>query len=113
MCIRDRDSIYPTAQTDTYYVRCDGKTPFALSFDGFLTSEATLKYQINHTIFDTSCEGNDPVRLAIYTPSSDSITNNVITVDASGLTKTVSGRPFLDDAAYTVTKRSDFCRRCV
>ena len=106
----DKDSIYPTAQTDTYYVRCDGKTPFALSFDGFLTSEATLKYQINHTIFDTSCEGNDPVRLAIYTPSSDSITNNVITVDASGLTKTVSGRPFLDDAAYTVTKRSDFCR---
>lgn len=106
----DKDSIYPTAQTDTYYVRCDGKTPFALSFKGFLTSEATAKYQVNHTIFDTFCEGNDPVRLDIYTPSCDSITNNVITVDASGLTKTVSGRPFLDDAAYTVTKRSDFCK---
>lgn len=107
----DKDNVYPAGAPDTYYIKCDGKIPAALSFYGYLTAEASVNYQVNHTIFDTFCEGEQRVRLDVFTPSAETITDAVLTTDASGLIKTVTGRPLLEDAAYTVTKRSESCKK--
>ncbi len=103
-------SVY-CAGEDTYYVKCDGKTPFRLDFTGFLVGQATPEYQINHLMYRMQEEGKPPVTMDIYTPGSVTVHDGVIITDASGVTKTATGSGCLKDDSYTITRRSDHCRR--
>lgn len=104
------NSIYQ-AGTDTYYVRCDGKTPFRLDFSGFLLGQATPTYQVNHLMYWMQVGSATAVTLDIVTPNASAITNSTINTNATGVTKTLTGKAELKDDSYTITRRSDGCRR--
>lgn len=103
-------SVY-SAGADTYYVRCDGTTPFRLDFAGYILGQATTSYQINHMMYYMQVGSASAVILDVYTPSASTVTDGVITTNASGVMKTLTGKADLKDDSYTVTRRSDNCRR--
>ncbi len=104
------DSVF-FSEEDTYYVKCDGQTPFRLDFAGFLVGQATPSYQVNHLMYHMLQEGDDAVILDVYTPGATVIDTGVIVTNGSGVTKTLTGKAGLRDDSYTVTRRSDNCRR--
>lgn len=104
------DSIY-RAGTDTYYVRCDGKTPFRLDFSGFILGQATPTYQVNHLMYCMQVGSAATVTLDIVTPNASAITNGTIVTNATGVTKTLTGKAELKDDSYTITRRSENGRR--
>lgn len=104
------NSIY-RAGTDTYYVKCDGKTPFRLDFAGFIIGQATPTYQINHLMYCMQVGSESPVTMDIITPNVSVITGNTVVTNASGVTKTLTGKSELKDDSYTITRRSDSCKR--
>ncbi|MBR5248771.1 MAG: InlB B-repeat-containing protein [Lachnospiraceae bacterium] len=103
-------SIYQ-AGTDTYYVKCDGKTPFRLDFTGFILGQATPTYQVNHLMYCMQLGGAAAVTLDIVTPNVSVITDNMVITNATGVTKTLTGKSELKDDSYTITRRSNGCRR--
>ncbi len=106
----DNGSVY-AAQEDTYYVRCDGKTPFRLDFAGFLLGQATPVYQVNHLMYRMQTGNGTPVTLDVCTPNAAIVTGSMIVTNASEVTKTLTGRAELKDDSYTITRRSDNCKR--
>lgn len=106
------NNIYPAKEPDTYYVRCDGKTPFTLTFDSFLLGQASASYQVNHTIFNSVLpqEGEEKQIYDIITPSHEITPADIIT-RADGLGKEITGDVILEGGEYTVTTRSDSCRK--
>ncbi len=52
---KEHHSIY-RKDTNTYYVRADGKAPFMLSFQSYLRGEARADYQIDYQIFDVTTD---------------------------------------------------------
>ncbi len=106
----DSGSVY-LAQEDIYYVRCDGKTPFRLDFAGFLLGQATSVYQVNHLMYRMQIGSAIPVTLDVYTPNASAVTGSTIVTNASGVVKTLTGKAELKDDSYTITRRSDNCKR--
>ena len=106
----DSGSVY-LAGEDTYYVRCDGKTPFRLDFAGVLLGQATSTYQVNHLMYRMQIGKETPVTLDVCTPNASTVSGSTIITNASGVTKTLTGRAELKDDSYTITRRSDNCKR--
>ena len=104
------NSIYQ-AGTDTYYVKCDGRTPFRLDFTGFILGQATPTYQVNHLMYRMQVGSAAAVTLDIVTPNVSVVTGNTVVTNATGVTKALTGKSELKDDSYTITRRSDRCKR--
>jgi len=107
--ITQQDSVHPAAQANTYFVRCNGNTPFILKYNSYLDGSASDRYQINHSIFEYQTASGAPVQIQVTTPSIP-ITYETVTKTASDLIKNISGEMLIMDAGYTVTERSNWCR---
>lgn len=106
----ERGSVYPAGVEDAYYVRCDGETPFRMTFDGSVRGQARDSYQVNHTIFRSKAtDGTKEQDYDIYTGSRP-VADGTFLTQAKDLQKTVTGTPILMDGAYTVTARKDRCQ---
>lgn len=107
--IRSQESVYPAGQPDTYYVRCDEVTPVRLSFRSVVKGDASVEYQITHSIFESQMGTGEAAQMDVYTERAP-MTEGSVTTGADKLKKTVSGIPALTDDMYTVTERTDWCR---
>ena len=105
-----KGSVYKE-NTGIYYVKCDGITPFTMQFGSVMSGEASLLYQINHSMFYMKEVNNDFVTMDIETPMAERIGNTLITADAATLSKTFTGKTVLKDDSYTITRRSNWCKR--
>ncbi len=97
--------VYPAAGVNTYYVKADGSTPFAVLLEGLLCGTAREDYQINRGCFQTP--GGI---LSIIIPNRDSVTAGTYTYSMSKLQKMQVGTMDLQDASYTMAKRYNRCR---
>ncbi len=104
------DGIYPAATAKTYYVRCDGETPFEMRFGSYMIGAASNTYQINHTIFESQMTGQESGRNITVTPMHGIQSGSIVT-DASGLRHYVQGNPVLQSYSYIRTTRSNSNRR--
>lgn len=101
-------NVYRTKQENTYYVRCDGITPFLLQHEAYMDGRPTEDYQLNYTIYETRASGQNSAtaRNTIYTPSAVNPENDTET-GAEELIYSVEGTSFLGQYPYYVTRRSD------
>ncbi len=105
-----KDSIYQK-DSRTYYVRCDGETAFRLSFTSKMHGQASVGYQINHTTFNASVAGTETKQIYdTYTKNASPLTTSEVVTKAQNLEKYVTGDIILQDAAYTITTRSNTCK---
>ncbi len=108
-----KDSVYLGDDSNTYYVKADGKTPFSLTFNGYIKNNATKSYQVNHLVFDTSVKdsyNSTNIQYCLQVPNSTSIQNTSIQIPYSDIHKMWSGSPLLLDDNYITIKRSDYCK---
>ena len=108
--ITAQESVHPSSTAKTYYVRCDGKTAFTLDFHSWMQGNASSVYQITNSIFEAQPGSGASARMDVYSKPEDSITNDVTETKAAKLDKTITGELVLYDAAYTVTKRYNWCK---
>lgn len=92
-------------QNNVWYVRSDGKTPFALNYQAYLEGKAFLVFQPNYAIFESMAKGT-VARNILFTPSHPIRTGEIKT-PADGLTYTQQGNPLLKLHSYAMTARSD------
>ena len=104
------DSVYESSP-GVFYVKCDGTTPFSLQFDSILVGEASLQYQINHSMFYVKEQSGEYIVMDIQTPLSERVVDTVITMNAAELVKHFTGKLALTDDSYTVTRRSNRCKQ--
>lgn len=103
--IAEGDGVY-AAGNGTYYVRCDGVTPFMLTHEAYMDGQPTAGYQINYTVYETAVRGYDASgENRIYTPSA-SVPGADEELTADRLSYSVSGTPVLRLSQYSVTARS-------
>ena len=108
-----KDSIYLSNDTNTYYVKADGKTPFLLKFNGYIKNIASKSYQVNYLVFDTSIKDSydsTNIQYCLQVPNASSIQNTSIQIPYSDIHKMWSDSPLLLDDNYLTIKRSDYCK---
>lgn len=103
-------SVHAAAESSTYYVKCDGSTPFQLSFSGRLLGPASVSYQVNHLMFHMKLPDRDAVIMELLVPRAGVISNAAAVINASDIVKTLTGSSMLKDDSYSVIRRSDYCR---
>ena len=108
--IIEQESVYYSGTAKTYYVRCDGETPFTLDFHSWMQGNASAGYQITNNIFEAQPGIGGTAQMDVYTKPAGSITNDVTETKAARLDKTITGNLVLYDAAYTITKRYNWCK---
>ena len=64
------ENVYYAAEKGLYYVRADGKTPFALNCRAFIEAAAPVKYQPNYIILETFSQGKSGQSL-LYVPTGE------------------------------------------
>ena len=103
----DEGSVYLSATDRTYYVKCDGKTPFTISSTAWITGKASASYQINHMQLHMEETNADKVILDIETPVEATIQNTSVTYQATKLVKTLTGRSYLTEDSYATAMRRE------
>lgn len=106
LAIRPADHVYPSGEPNTYYVRCDGETPFLLEHEAYMEGTASAGYQMNHTIYASWEESESGVegKNIIYTPSSVPGQEEYET-KADELVYSTEGSPILKRYPYSLTWR--------
>lgn len=61
------ENAYYSAEKELYYVRADGKTPFALNFQAYIEAAEKVNYQPNYIIWETNLRGKKG-RSVLYVP---------------------------------------------
>lgn len=102
--MEDGENVY-LGGNNVWYVRSDGKTPFALNYQAYLEGKAFLEYQPNYAIFESAANGA-VARNILFTPSHQIRTGEIKTT-AERLTYSQQGSPLLRLDSYGVTTRSD------
>lgn len=82
------------AGTKTYYVRCDGVTPFLLKHGAYTEGPVTQGNRLVYSIYESTVHGQN----ILYTPQGEDFGNPLYTT---------KGAPLLTRYPYSVTKRSD------
>lgn len=106
--IGNGENVYAAAEGKTYYVRCDGVTPFQLEHSAYLDGPATGGYQLNYTIYQSEIRGQEgsAAENIIFTPSAENPEADGET-KADGLTCSVNGTTLLGQYPYSITRRSN------
>lgn len=92
-------------RNNVWYVRSDGKTPFALDYQAYLEGKAFLTYQPNYSIFESTANGRT-ARNILFTPS-HKIQAGEIRTTTDGLVFSQQGNSLLGLYPYAMTIRSD------
>ena len=82
------------AGAKTYYVRCDGVTPFLLKHEAYMEGPVTQENQLVYSIYESTVYGQN----ILYTPRGEHSGDPLYTT---------KGAPLLTRYPYSVTKRSD------
>lgn len=91
--IREGENVC-AAEEKTYYVRCDGVTPFLLEHGAYMDGPVSQGGQLVYSIFESPLYGQS----IIYTPQGE---------NSGELLYFTKGAPFLTRYPYSVTRRSD------
>lgn len=104
--VREGNHVF-CAGGDTYYVRSDGETPFALEFGAYMDGEASEDYQMNYAIYQSLCQDGSGRNgeNTFYIPRFP-MGSPVREVPVSGQTYSVTGSPCLDQYPYSVIRRN-------
>lgn len=110
LSVEESESVYRAGQEKTYYVRCDGQTPFTLKYSAYIQGRARADYQPNHAIVETGEESGRKVRHTVHVPSCDvSVSDSQLSM--SDLSLASDGEGILTDAGFVTAKRSLYGRR--
>ncbi len=99
-------NVFAAAGAKTYYVRCDGVTPFLLEHGAYMEGTATRDYQLNYTIYNSVVQGGEgsEAQNIVYTPPAEDAEADRET-KAEGLSYSVNGNTLLGQYPYSITRR--------
>lgn len=103
------ENVCPAGEKNTFYVRSDGDTAFALNYRARMDGAASADYQQNYVIFEASAGGLTG-RNILYAPS-HAIRDGRIGIRAEELEYSQQGESVLKNYPYTAVSRSDRNRR--
>lgn len=106
LTIDNGENVYPGEDADTYFVRCDEGTPITLRYSAWMEGAAAIDYQINHMIFISSPEGDEPAKCIAEVPMHEIQSGEIVT-SAPGLRFRQEGRSFLKSYSYAESIRSN------
>ena len=109
--ISQNGAVYEANEKNTYYVRCDGTTPFMLYASGWIAGQASNEYQINHMQLHLQPAGGDAVVMDFAVPKETLIREGTQLVDASQIVRTLSGASPMEYDSYALVRRSNRCAR--
>lgn len=90
--LAEGENVY-AAEDKTYYVRCDGVTPFLLRHEAYMEGPETLEKRLVYSIFESPVYGQN----LIYTPPGE----------GAALMYFTTGAPLLIRYPYSLTRRGD------
>lgn len=105
--IEEGDNVFLSGER-TYYVRCDGTTPFKLLHGGWMDGMPTAEYQLNYTIYESAVLGEEGRfgKNIVFTPSAEAV-NQEAQNRAEDLTYSVQGELVLGQYPYSLTSRKN------
>jgi len=104
------DNIYPAGE-HKWYVRSDGKTPFALQYAGYIDGRATERYQINHAVFVSADQAEPEPAYSRVFIQSQAVSSQKIRIPEGQLNYSAEKEMFLAYYPYTQAYREDGNRR--
>lgn len=110
LAVRAGESVYPADTANTYYVKCDGHTPFVLEYSAYVSGEARREYQPNHAMIETDGIHGEKIQNRIYVPPCD-VREHDWELSADRLQFGADGESYLTDGVYAVARRSMECRK--
>lgn len=97
-------------ESNSYYVRADGETPFMMSFNSYLHGDARTDYQVDYQIFDARIEALEKQqRYITRLPYSVPIGQTAM-LDVSSFVRQSTGNTILTDAMNTGSFRERSAR---
>ena len=104
--ITPEEGIFPAADSNTFYVRCDADTPLELGFRAYMEGKATSEYQVTHTIFESQMDGAGTAQNIFITPLHQMMSDEIVT-SGSELNIAMEGKSMLNPYLYMITTRSN------
>ncbi len=105
--IEDLENVHATNEENSYYVKCDGKTPVSLLYRAYMQGPASEKYQINLAMLEF-LGGLSSVKNTMHIPCAKLDEGESI-FEAQYLQFEVDGEGYLQNGNYTVALRSNRC----
>jgi hypothetical protein len=94
-------------ETNTYYVRSDGVTPFGIDYESYMAGTASDNYKINYAIFESECLAENGENRVILSDTGSMSYGNI----GSDKIRTESvGKTSLSNYTYTTAARNNNCR---
>lgn len=111
LVLEEGENVFRTGEK-TFYVRCDGTTPFKLLHTGGMNGTPAAGYQLSHTIYETELlnQEDSPGRNIIYTPPAADPEREAET-GADRLTHSLQGTAVLGQYPHSLTRRADRGRK--
>lgn len=109
--ISEGANVVQAEETDCYYVRADGTTPFQIELEAYICGMAGVNYQIDYTNLEV--QEASLLREGLYsviTPKNVTDLSGNYTYPMQQLQKKVEGEICIQDAGYTITKRFNQCK---
>lgn len=110
LSVQPGESVYPAETAKTYYVKCDGHTPFAVEYGAYIQGEAQAEYQPNHAIIETDGTNGEKIQNEIYVPPCE-VREQDWELPAAGLRFRADGDAYIINGGYAMAHRSLRCRR--
>ena len=110
LSIQTGESVYPAETDRTFYVRCDGTTPFVLNYGEYIKESAREDFQPNYAIIETKGESGENNRSIIYVPSC-AVGDHEWQLPAAKLRFVTDRRGYLTFGGYSMATRELQCRR--
>lgn len=110
LCVNAGGSVYPADDDRTYYVKSDGRTPFALEYGAYILGEARQDYQPNYAIIEVQDDQGSAVRNTVYAPSCP-VTDQERRLPAGDLRFEAEKDGVMTAGGYVSAVRSLGCRR--
>lgn len=111
--IGDGSNVFPAAGKGSYYVRCDGETPFLLNYRAYTDGVPNSGYQPNYAVFEEWTDGNKAQNILRCESSmvQEELNNTElnITVEKEALSFSAAERTMLAFYPFTEAVRRNGC----
>ena len=110
LSIQAGESVYPAEADKTFYVRCDGMTPFVLNYGEYIKESAREDFQPNYAIIETKEESGKMNHSIIHVPSC-AVSDNEWELPTARLRFVTEQKGYLIFGGYSMATRGLQCRR--
>lgn len=110
LSVQEGESVYPAKADNTYYVRCDGRTPLVLEYGEYIEGPSSDNYQPGYAIIESDGKSGGRIRDTVFVPACD-VGEAYWELPAAELLFTSDGQGYWSSGSYTMAIRSRQCKR--